>query len=38
MVVNPLRLRLWLRGLLAAAVAFVPLLLAACNKGGSSGY
>jgi hypothetical protein len=30
--------RLRLRGVLAAALAFVPLLLAACNKGGSSGY
>ena len=27
-----------LRRLFAAAIAFLPLLLAACNKGGSSGY
>jgi predicted small secreted protein len=34
MVINRVRVR----GLLTAAIALVPLLLAACNKGGSSGY
>ena len=27
-----------IRRLGSAAIAFLPLLLAACNKGGSSGY
>jgi hypothetical protein len=34
MIINRLRLR----PVLAAAIAFLPLILAACNNGGSSGY
>ncbi len=30
--------RVRLRSVLAAVLAFLPLILAACNKGGSSGY
>jgi hypothetical protein len=30
--------RLRLRPILAAAIALLPLVLAACNNGGSSGY
>lgn len=32
------RIRLRLRPAFAAAMALLPLILAACNNGGSSGY